>query len=163
MAESAPAVRFDHVVKRFDGANRPAVDGVSLDIARGAFVVLLGPSGCGKTTLLRTVNRLIAPTAGTVFVNGADVAGADPVRLRRGIGYVIQNVGLFGHMTVADNVAIVPGLLGGDAVRTRTRVDELLDLVHLPAEEYRERRPRALSGGQQQRVGLARALAADPE
>jgi len=163
MAESAPAVRFDHVVKRFDGANRPAVDGVSLDIARGAFVVLLGPSGCGKTTLLRTVNRLIAPTAGTVFVNGADVAGADPVRLRRGIGYVIQNVGLFGHMTVADNVAIVPGLLGWDAVRTRTRVDELLDLVHLPAAEYRERRPRALSGGQQQRVGLARALAADPE
>ena len=162
MTEAVPAVRFDRVVKRFDGANRPAVDGVSLDIARGDFVVLLGQSGCGKTTLLRTVNRLIAPSSGAVFVDGADVAAADPVRLRRGIGYVIQSVGLFGHMTVGENVAIVPGLLGWDAARIRTRVDELLELVHLPAAEYRERRPRALSGGQQQRVGLARALAADP-
>jgi osmoprotectant transport system ATP-binding protein len=162
MTESVPAVRFDHVVKRFAGASKSAVDGVSLDVARGAFVVLLGPSGCGKTTLLRTVNRLIAPTSGAVFVDGADVAAADPVRLRRGIGYVIQNVGLFGHMTVAENVAIVPGLLGWDAARIRTRVDELLELVHLPAAEYRDRRPRLLSGGQQQRIGLARALAADP-
>jgi osmoprotectant transport system ATP-binding protein len=162
VVDLAPAIRFDGVVKRFAGASRPAVDGVSLDVARGAFVVLLGPSGCGKTTLLRTVNRLVTPNAGTVSVNGADVAASDPVRLRRGIGYVIQNVGLFGHMTVADNVAIVPGLLGWDAARIRARVDELLELVHLPAEEYRARRPRALSGGQQQRVGLARALAADP-
>jgi osmoprotectant transport system ATP-binding protein len=162
MVDSAPAVRFDRVVKSFDGARRSAVDGVSLDVTRGAFVVILGPSGCGKTTLLRTVNRLVAPSAGAVFVNGADVAAADPVRLRRGIGYVIQNVGLFGHMTVADNVAIVPGLIGWDAARIRARVDELLELVHLPADEYRARRPRALSGGQQQRVGLARALAADP-
>jgi osmoprotectant transport system ATP-binding protein len=162
MAEVVPAVRFDHVVKRFDGANRAAVDGVSLEIARGDFVVLLGPSGCGKTTLLRTVNRLIVPSSGAVFVDGADVAAADPVRLRRGIGYVIQNVGLFGHMTVGENVAIVPGLLGWDAARIRTRVDELLELVHLPSAEYRDRRPRALSGGQQQRIGLARALAADP-
>ncbi len=162
MTEAVPAVRFDRVVKRFAGASRPAVDGVSLDVARGDFVVLLGPSGCGKTTLLRTVNRLIAPTSGAVFVDGADVAAADPVRLRRGIGYVIQNVGLFGHMTVGENVAIVPGLLGWDAARIRTRVDELLELVHLPAAEYRDRRPRMLSGGQQQRIGLARALAADP-
>ena len=162
MPDAVPAVRFDQIVKRFDGATRAAVDGVSLDVARGAFVVLLGPSGCGKTTLLRTVNRLIAPDSGAVFIEGDDVADADPVRLRRGIGYVIQSVGLFGHMTVGENVAIVPGLLGWDPARIRTRVDELLELVHLPAAEYRERRPRALSGGQQQRVGLARALAADP-
>jgi osmoprotectant transport system ATP-binding protein len=162
MNGSVPAVRFDSVVKTFDGARRPAVDGVSLDVADGSFVVFLGASGSGKTTLLRTVNRLIAPSGGTVFVNGADVAAADPVRLRRGIGYVIQNVGLFGHMTVAENVSIVPGLLGWDGARIRARVDELLELVHLPADEYRSRRPRALSGGQQQRVGLARALAADP-
>jgi osmoprotectant transport system ATP-binding protein len=162
MNGSVPAVRFDSVVKNFDGARRPAVDGVSLDVADGSFVVFLGASGSGKTTLLRTVNRLIAPSGGTVFVNGADVAAADPVRLRRGIGYVIQNVGLFGHMTVAENVSIVPGLLGWDGARIRARVDELLELVHLPADEYRSRRPRALSGGQQQRVGLARALAADP-
>lgn len=162
MVDLAPAIRFDGVVKRYAGANRPAVDGVSLDVAHGAFVVLLGPSGCGKTTLLRTVNRLVTPDAGAIFVNGENVAAADPVRLRRGIGYVIQNVGLFAHMTVAENVAIVPGLLGWDASRIRARVDELLELVHLPAAEYRERRPRALSGGQQQRVGLARALAADP-
>jgi osmoprotectant transport system ATP-binding protein len=160
--DPAPAIRFDGVVKRFAGASKPAVNGVSLDVKHGAFVVLLGPSGCGKTTLLRTVNRLVTPSAGAVFVNGTDVAASDPVQLRRGIGYVIQNVGLFGHMTVADNVAIVPGLLGWDSTRIRARVDELLELVHLPAEEYRARRPGALSGGQQQRVGLARALAADP-
>jgi osmoprotectant transport system ATP-binding protein len=162
MSDSAPAVRFDRVVKNFDGGRRPAVDGVSLDIAQGSFVVLLGTSGSGKTTLLRTVNRLIPPSGGAVYVNGADVAAADPVQLRRGIGYVIQNVGLFGHMTVAENIAVVPGLLGWDDARIRSRVDELLELVHLPADEYRSRRPRALSGGQQQRVGLARALAADP-
>ncbi|HEY5093562.1 MAG TPA: ABC transporter ATP-binding protein [Candidatus Eremiobacteraceae bacterium] len=162
MSDSVPAVRFDGVVKRFDGASRPAVDGVSLDVRRGAFIVLLGPSGCGKTTLLRTVNRLVTPSSGAIYVNGEDVASSDPVRLRRGIGYVIQNVGLFAHMTVAENVAIVPGLLGWDSDRIRARVDELLELVHLPADEYRTRRPRALSGGQQQRIGLARALAADP-
>jgi osmoprotectant transport system ATP-binding protein len=162
MNDSIPAVRFDRVVKNFDGARRPAVDGVSLDVAPGSFVVFLGASGSGKTTLLRTVNRLLTPSGGAVFVNGADVGAADPVQLRRGIGYVIQNVGLFGHMTVAENVAIVPGLLGWDAARIRARVDALLELVHLPADEYRTRRPRALSGGQQQRVGLARALAADP-
>src|SRR5471030_1633746 len=119
MIDPAPAIRFDSVVKRFPGVKRPAVDGVSLDVAHGAFVVLLGPSGCGKTTLLRTVNRLITPNAGAIFVNGEDVAAADPVRLRRGIGYVIQNVGLFAHMTVADNVAIVPGLLGWESSRIR--------------------------------------------
>ena len=162
MDDTGPAIRFDKVVKSYAGARRPAVDGVSLDVTRGAFVVLLGPSGCGKTTLMRTVNRLVTPDSGAVYVNGVDVAASDPVRLRRGIGYVIQNVGLFAHMTVAENVAIVPGLLGWDADRIRTRVDELLELVHLPADEYRSRRPRALSGGQQQRVGLARALAADP-
>jgi osmoprotectant transport system ATP-binding protein len=162
MSDSVPAVRFDRVVKKFDGARRPAVDGVSLDVADGSFVVFLGASGSGKTTLLRTINRLLTPSGGAVYVNGADVAAADPVQLRRGIGYVIQNVGLFGHMTVAENVAIVPGLLGWDRARIQARVDELLELVHLPADEYRLRRPRSLSGGQQQRVGLARALAADP-
>ena len=124
--------------------------------------MILGPSGCGKTTLLKTVNRLVEPTSGTIDVGGVDNASMDPVRLRRGMGYVIQNVGLFPHMSVADNIATVPRLLGQVAERISSRVDELLELVHLPPAEYRSRRPRALSGGQQQRVGLARALAADP-
>jgi osmoprotectant transport system ATP-binding protein len=162
VSDAAAAVRFLDVVKRYAGARRAAVDGATLDVAHGSFVVILGPSGCGKTTLLKMVNRLVEPDAGAVFVEGADIANADAVALRRRIGYVIQSVGLFPHMTVAENIALVPGLLGWDDQRIRARVDELLDLVHLPADEFRERRPRGLSGGQQQRVGLARALAADP-
>jgi len=160
---AAPAaVSFQHVVKEYESGKR-VIDGVSFDVARGAFVVLLGPSGCGKTTLLKTVNRLIEPTSGTILVNGADVRSLEPTTLRRGIGYVIQQIGLFPHMRVAENVAVVPSLLGWSKDRIATRVEQMLDLVHLPAGQFGERFPAALSGGQQQRVGLARALAADPD
>lgn len=124
--------------------------------------MVLGPSGCGKSTLLRTVNRLAVPVSGSVYVGERDVAAQDPVQLRRGIGYVIQAVGLFGHMTVAQNIAVVPSLLGWDRDRTAARVDELLGLVDLEPQRYRHRYPRELSGGEQQRVGVARAIAAEP-
>lgn len=124
--------------------------------------MLLGPSGCGKSTLLRTVNRLVAPLSGTVYVNGNDTAHVDPVELRRHVGYVIQAVGLFSHMTVAQNISVVPSLLGWDRARIEARVDELLDLVGLDPKRYRRRYPRELSGGEQQRVGVARAIAAEP-
>ncbi len=155
-----PAVRFEQVVRSYGGHR--GVDGVTLDVAVGSFCVLLGPSGCGKTTLLKTVNRLLEPTSGRVIVEGTDVASVDPVALRRRIGYAIQQVGLFPHMQVGENVSVVPRLLGWTPDRIAARVDELLDLIHLPADEYRSRFPRELSGGQQQRVGLARALAGDP-
>ena len=133
-----------------------------MEIAAGEFVVLLGPSGCGKSTLLRTVNRLIVPQSGRVFVDDTDNAGVDPTVLRRSIGYVIQAVGLFSHMTIAQNIAVVPSLLDWDAARIEARVDELLTLVGLDSASYRSRRPRELSGGEQQRVGVARAIAAEP-
>ncbi|HXW76724.1 MAG TPA: ABC transporter ATP-binding protein [Candidatus Eremiobacteraceae bacterium] len=156
-----PAIRFRDVVREYaEGA--PAVNGVSFDVEPGAMAVIVGPSGCGKTTLLKTVNRLGDPTSGRVFVDGVDTLTIDAVSLRRRIGYAIQNVGLFPHMTVAGNVAVVPQLLGWARDRIDARVDELLDLVHLPPADFRARFPRALSGGQQQRVGLARALAGDP-
>jgi osmoprotectant transport system ATP-binding protein len=157
-----PAIRLDRVVKTYPGQARPAVDGVSLDVAAGELLVLLGTSGSGKTTLLKTINRLVEPTSGRVEVQGVDVRGRPPAELRRGIGYVIQQVGLFPHQTVARNVATVPRILGWDSGRIRERVDFLLDLVGLPPGEFRSRRPRELSGGQAQRVGIARALAGDP-
>jgi osmoprotectant transport system ATP-binding protein len=162
MDEKRPVVSFQHVVKQYQGGEAAVAD-VTLDIPRGTFAVLVGPSGSGKTTLLKTVNRLTDITAGHVLVDDRDVASVDPVALRRGIGYVIQQVGLFAHMTVADNVAVVPSLLGWDAGRIAARVDELLALVHLEPAKYRRRYPAQLSGGQAQRVGLARALAADPQ
>jgi osmoprotectant transport system ATP-binding protein len=157
-----PAIVFEQVVKRFPGQARPAVAGVSLAVPNGHLVVLLGPSGCGKTTLLRLVNRLIEHDSGTILVAGRDVNSVPATELRRGIGYVIQSVGLFPHMRVERNVAVVPRLLGWDEARVSRRVDELLTLVGLPPAEYRRRYPSQLSGGQQQRVGLARAMAADP-
>ncbi|MDQ2807907.1 MAG: ABC transporter ATP-binding protein [Chloroflexota bacterium] len=157
-----PAIRFDNAQKRFPGATRPAVLGASLTVPAGDLVVLLGPSGCGKTTLLKLVNRLYELSGGRIEVEGADITALPVAALRRRIGYVIQNVGLFPHMRVGRNVAVVPHLLGWEAQRIATRVDELLDLVGLPPAEYRDRFPAQLSGGQQQRVGLARALAADP-
>ena len=128
----------------------------------GSFTVLLGPSGCGKSTLLRMVNRLVVPVSGRVLIGDRDVASIEPTALRRSIGYVIQAVGLFGHMTVGQNVAIVPELLHWDRDRIARRVDELLELVGLDPKRYRERFPRELSGGEQQRVGVARAIAAEP-
>ena len=160
---SPTEIRFDHVTKRFgeDGA-RPAVDAVSLTIAPGEFVVLIGPSGCGKTTLLKLINRLYDPTDGVVYIDGTPSQELPGPALRRHMGYVIQQGGLFPHYTVAENVAIVPNLLGWDKRRTTARVDELLALVGLPPDDYRSRYPSQLSGGQQQRVGIARAVAASP-
>jgi osmoprotectant transport system ATP-binding protein len=152
---------LDHVTKRFPGGQL-AVNDLSLAVGEGEVCVLLGPSGCGKTTTMKMVNRLVEPSSGRVLVDGRDVAGRDPVELRRTIGYVIQQVGLFPHQTVAANVATVPRLLGWDRRRTDARVEELLVLVDLDPDTYRHRYPHQLSGGQQQRVGVARALAADP-
>ncbi|GAC1300861.1 MAG: ABC transporter ATP-binding protein [Vulcanimicrobiaceae bacterium] len=163
MAPRAGAsVAIGGLVVTYPGADRRAVDDVTLDVAPGELVVLLGPSGCGKSTLLRSINRLVLPDAGTIEVDGTDVRTAAPETLRRGIGYVIQAVGLFPHMTVARNVAIVPGLLGWDRARSSARVDELLALVKLEPLRYRDRLPRELSGGAPQRVGVARARAAEP-
>src|SRR3954451_6147 len=156
------AIRFDHVSKRFPGAARAAVEGCSLQVAAGELVTLLGPSGCGKTTLLKMVHRLYEPTEGTIFLDDTDVRQLPVTALRRQIGYVIQQSGLFPHLTVAQNIAVVPTLLGWKKARIAERVDELLTLIELPPGEYRGRYPAQLSGGQQQRVGLARALAADP-
>ena len=156
------AIRFDHVSKRFSGATAPAVDDCSFRVEAGKFVALLGPSGCGKTTLLKMVNRLYEPTGGTIFLDDVDVRQLPVTELRRQIGYVIQQTGLFPHMTVAQNIAVVPTLLRWPKERIAARVDELLTLIELSPDEYRGRYPAQLSGGQQQRVGLARALAADP-
>jgi osmoprotectant transport system ATP-binding protein len=139
-----------------------AVQELSLDVAEGEIAVLVGPSGCGKTTTMRMINRLVEPTSGTILLDGKDIAAVDPVTLRRGIGYVIQQVGLFPHQTVAANIATVPVLLGWDKARTAARVGELLELVGLDPDTHARRYPHELSGGQRQRVGVARALAADP-
>jgi osmoprotectant transport system ATP-binding protein len=161
------AIRFERVAKRYAaGEQRPdtpaAVDGLSLDVRAHEVLVLVGPSGCGKSTTLRMVNRLVEPTSGRVLLEGEDVSTVDPVELRRRIGYVIQNVGLFPHRTVAQNAATVPRLLGWDKARTRTRVNDLLELVGLAPDRYAKRYPHELSGGERQRVGVARALATDP-
>ncbi|MGV2185782.1 ABC transporter ATP-binding protein [Rhizobium rhizogenes] len=155
-------IRLDHVTKNYEGSERHAVDTLELEIETGTTVALIGPSGCGKTTTMRMINRLETPTRGRVLVNGRDVAETDQKQLRRSIGYVIQQVGLFPHMTIERNVATVPRLLGWDKARTDRRIDELLDLVGLDPAIMRRRLPHELSGGQRQRVGFARALAADP-
>jgi len=154
-------ISFRGVSKRFPNAAQPAVEDLSLDIEEGETVVLVGPSGCGKTTTMKMVNRLIEPTSGSILVDGRDVLQQDPVALRRGIGYVIQTVGLMPHRTVAENMATVPRLVGWDDARTRTRVEELAGIFRLD-RELLDRYPAELSGGQRQRVGAARALAADP-
>ncbi len=155
-------IRLEKVTKLFPGVAKPAVDALDLTIETGSVCVLIGPSGCGKTTTMRMVNRLIEPSSGQIFVGDRDVTKADPVELRRHIGYVIQQIGLFPHMTIAQNVATVPKLLGWEASRIRARVAEMLELVGLDPAQYLSRYPRHLSGGQRQRVGVARALAADP-
>ena len=155
-------VEFRHVTKRYSPSGPPAVDDLSLVVPPGHVTVLVGPSGCGKTTTLKLVNRLVDPTAGQILVDGRDVATVDRVALRRGIGYVIQQVGLFPHLTIAQNVSVVPELLGWPAGRRRARTEELLGLVGLDPGGYGSRYPHELSGGERQRVGVARALAADP-
>ncbi|HEY5335647.1 MAG TPA: ABC transporter ATP-binding protein [Mycobacteriales bacterium] len=160
-AVSTPMIEMAGVAKHYpDGT--VAVASLDLTIADGELVVLIGPSGCGKTTTLKMLNRLIEPTRGQILLAGEDVLSVDPVQLRRRIGYVIQNVGLFPHENIRANVASVPRLLGWGRARTRTRVDELLELVGLDPSVHGDRYPSQLSGGQRQRVGVARALAADP-
>jgi osmoprotectant transport system ATP-binding protein len=161
-ASAGSAIRLERVSKVYRGAARPAVADVSLAIEPGEFVVLLGPSGCGKTTLLKMINRIHEPTGGAIRIDDVEVHDLPAPALRRRIGYVIQQTGLFPHMRVYDNVATVPKLLRWDKARIRHRVDELLELVGLPPEDYARRYPAQLSGGEQQRVGLARALAAEP-
>ncbi len=153
-------IQLENVVKIF-GSN-PAVNGISMTIEDGSVCALIGPSGSGKTTLLRMINRLIEPSSGRVLLNGQDTAGINPEVLRRSIGYAIQNVGLFPHMTVSANIAVVPGLLGWDKKRVASRITELLELVGLDSRTYAGKYPGELSGGEAQRIGVARALAGDP-
>ncbi|HLT10333.1 MAG TPA: ATP-binding cassette domain-containing protein [Micromonosporaceae bacterium] len=158
---AAASIRLEGIRKVYpDGTE--AVRGLTLDIAAGEFVVLVGPSGCGKSTILRMVNKLVPPSAGRIYLGDEDITDADPVPLRRRMGYVIQHVGLFPHQNVQDNIATVPRLLGWTRASIRRRVDELLELVGLEADRFRKRYPHELSGGQRQRVGVARALAGDP-
>jgi osmoprotectant transport system ATP-binding protein len=154
-------IRLEHVSKGFPGGSNAVVD-LSLDIPDAMTCVLIGPSGCGKTTTLRMINRLIEPDSGRIIIDGEDTHDVDPVQLRLKMGYVIQQTGLFPHMTVGQNVATVPRLWDWDSARIKARVDELLDLVGLAPDQYRNRYPHQLSGGQRQRVGFARALGADP-
>ena len=159
----AVAIEFRDVTKTFKGASYSAVNHVSLTVNEGEFITILGSSGCGKTTLLKMVNRLYEPDSGSIILFGEDISTVDVVKVRRRIGYVIQQIGLFPHYTVADNIATVPKLLGWDKEKIAARVDELLTLVGLAPKEFRDRYPAQLSGGQQQRIGLARALAVDPK
>ncbi|NIH77569.1 osmoprotectant transport system ATP-binding protein [Amycolatopsis viridis] len=161
-AVSGVEIQLEHVTKRYPGSRQPAVDDVTMTIPAGKIVILVGPSGCGKTTTMRMINRLIEPTSGRITIGGEDALSLNPDRLRRKVGYAIQQAGLFPHFTVAQNVAVVPGLLGWDKKKIADRVEEMLDLVGLDPAQFHDRYPRQLSGGQQQRVGVARALAADP-
>jgi len=163
-SESDPPamIRLEELTKVYPGSEEPAVDAVTMDIPEGEIVVLVGPSGCGKTTTLKMINRIVEPTSGRIRLEGEDVTNVDPDRLRRRIGYVIQQVGLFPHRTIAQNVGTVPKLLGWDKQAIEQRTDELLELVGMDPATYRSRFPKELSGGQRQRVGVARAMAADP-
>src|SRR2546429_713222 len=156
-------IAFQAITKQFPGSNKPAVDAVTFEVTEGTTCMLVGTSGSGKTTLLRMVNRLIEPTSGQIIIDDRNILEENPILLRRRIGYVIQQVGLFPHMNIAENIRVTAEIAGGwSKKKLADRVDELLDLVGLPPAEYRSRFPRQLSGGQQQRVGLARALATDP-
>ncbi|WP_293698072.1 ATP-binding cassette domain-containing protein [uncultured Agrococcus sp.] len=156
-------ITLDDISKKYPGSARPAVQNLNLEVEKGETLVLLGPSGCGKTTTLEMINRLVTPTSGNIFINGRNTSTLKTTELRREIGYVIQDAGLFPHRTVAQNIATVPQLLKWQSERIEERVDELLEMVHLAPDEYRNRMPSELSGGQRQRVGVARALAADPD
>jgi len=158
----ADMIELEQLTKRYDGQSTPAVDSLDLTIAEGEIVILVGPSGCGKTTTLKMINRIIEPSSGIIRLQGEDVTRENPDRLRRRIGYVIQQVGLFPHQTIGRNITTVPRLLGWPQKRIDDRLDELMHLVGLDPATYRDRFPKELSGGQRQRVGVARALAADP-
>jgi osmoprotectant transport system ATP-binding protein len=160
-APAASSVEYREATKRYPGQAEPAVDRLSLEVPAGEICVLVGPSGCGKTTALRLANRMIELTSGDILLGGESIRKRPAAELRRRMGYVIQQIGLFPHLTIGDNIAVVPSLLGWDKRRIRSRVEELLELVSLPAD-MRDRYPSQLSGGQRQRVGVARALAADP-
>ncbi|MEN3281209.1 MAG: osmoprotectant transport system ATP-binding protein [Solirubrobacteraceae bacterium] len=158
----AATLEFRNVSKIYDGSSEPAIQDLSFEVPAGDICVLVGPSGCGKTTAMRLANRMIEMTSGDILVGGVSVRTRQPAELRREIGYAIQQIGLFPHATIAENIATVPRVLGWPRERIRARVDELIELIGLDAEEMRERYPAQLSGGQRQRVGVARALAADP-
>ncbi len=160
---SEAKIHLDQVGKTYLGTSVPAVEALTLDVHEGEILVLVGPSGCGKSTTLRLINRMIEPSSGRILLDDEDVTGANPDKLRRRIGYVIQQIGLFPHHTIAENIATVPKMLGWDKATIAARVDELLTTVGLDPEEYRDRYPKELSGGQAQRVGVARALGADPD
>jgi osmoprotectant transport system ATP-binding protein len=162
MTQLPAAISFETVSKRYGDGGRSALDCLSLNVSEHEFLAVVGPSGSGKTTLLRLVNRLTDPSEGTVRVSGEDVQTVDPILLRRRIGYVFQGIGLFPHMTVAENISVTPRLLGQDKAAIATRVDELIDLVRLDRTRHLQRFPHQLSGGERQRVGVARALAARP-
>ena len=155
-------IELRNLTKHYPGSNEPAVDNVTMDIPAGEIVMFVGPSGCGKTTTMRMINRLVEPTGGEILLDGQDVRKLNGNELRRHIGYVIQQIGLFPHMTIADNIALVPRMLKWNSRQVKSRVEEMLALVGLEPAEFAKRYPRQLSGGQQQRVGVARALAADP-
>ena len=154
-------IRLENLTKVFPGQEQPAVENLSLEIPKGEIVVFVGPSGCGKTTTMKMINRIIEPSSGRIFLQDEDVTGVNADKLRRRIGYVIQQIGLFPHMTIAENIATVPKMLGWDKKRISERVDELLETVSMDTS-YRSRYPKELSGGQRQRIGVARAMAADP-
>jgi osmoprotectant transport system ATP-binding protein len=158
----AAELELRNVSKRYPGQDSAAVEELSLTVPAGHICVLVGPSGCGKTTLMRMINRMIEPSSGDILLDGKSVRDRSPSQLRREIGYAIQQIGLFPHLKIKDNIAVVPKLLGWDSQRIAARVDELLELVQLDPHDTRDRYPSQLSGGQQQRVGVARALAADP-
>ncbi|MDQ3795661.1 MAG: ATP-binding cassette domain-containing protein, partial [Actinomycetota bacterium] len=155
-------IKFRGVSKTYPGSDRPVVNDLSFEILEGEICVLVGPSGCGKTTTMRMINRLIEPTEGEILIDGEPNTRMSGTQLRRKVGYAIQQIGLFPHRTIAENIATVPSLLGWDKRRIKERVDELQELVGLDPDDYRDRYPAELSGGQQQRVGVARAMAADP-
>lgn len=154
-------ISFKNVTKKF--GEQIAVDNLTIDLPSGEITILIGPSGCGKTTTLRMINRLIEPTEGVIYINGTDISKVDPVELRRNIGYVIQQIALFPHMTIAQNVGLVPYLKNWPEAKRKERIEELLEMVGMPPSKFYNRYPDELSGGQQQRIGVARALAADPD
>src|SRR5690606_18917705 len=156
------SIELRNVSKVYPGQDVPAVENFSMHVEPGELVMFVGPSGCGKTTTMKMINRIIEPTSGSIRIDGTDVLSMDPNQLRRHIGYVIQQIGLFPHLTIAENIGVVPRLLGWSRTRIAERVDELLQTVQLDPGQFAKRYPKQLSGGQQQRAGVARALAADP-